>query len=174
MEAGYALSRPSRRTTDQTTGWFVGVSGTQRTILAHAVSEKGGTERAFFEDALILEADYSLGRNPLNIVHMSTATTPLEKLKNTENQFTSGWNDGTPGCHPGHVPYMGIHDWGGLIMGRPQWMTSKNYPPVGEWPYGELYYNSRYIYAANEFTPQQTMRGKVALYGYLHAVGKQR
>ena len=56
-------------------------------------------------------------------------------------------------------------------MGTPTWMTSKNYPAVANWPYGELYYNTRYVYAANEFTPQQTMRGKAALYGYLYATG---
>jgi len=81
---------------------------------------------------------------------------------------------------------MNIYDWGGggLIMGRPKWMVDKNYPAVvyvdparprsgiaaSNWPYGELYYNTRYVYAANEFTPQQSMRGKQALYGYLYAI----
>jgi hypothetical protein len=67
-----------------------------------------------------------------------------------------------------------------MVMGNPPWMTSKNYPEItfnasqdpvnNPWPYGELYYNTRYVYAANEFTPQQSMRGKMALYGYLHAI----
>jgi hypothetical protein len=170
-EANYSLTRPSRRSTDNSTGWYITVIDNQRTMIAHALSE--GADRAFFEDALILEADFSLGRNPMNMIHMTTATTGLASKRSMENAFTSGWNDGTPGVHPGHTPYMNIYDWGGLIMGRPKWMTDKNFPAVGDWPYGECYYNTRYVYAANEFTPQQTMRGKTALYGYLYALGKK-
>ena len=104
---------------------------------------------------------------------MTTATTGLANKKSPENAYTSGWNDGVPGVHPGHTPYMNIHDWGGLIMGCPTWMTGKNHPAVGNWPYSELYYNTRYVYAANEFTPQQSMRGKAALYGYLYAISSK-
>jgi hypothetical protein len=91
----------------------------------------------------------------------------MQSLRSVENAYTSGWNDGTPGVHPGHTPYLNIHDWGGLIMGRPSWMTAQLYPSVDLWPDGELYINTRYVYAYSEFTPQQTMRGKTALYGYL-------
>ena len=176
-EANYSSVRPSRRSTDNETGWYITTISTQRTIIAHAISENASADRKLFEDALILEADFSLGRNPLNMIHMTTATTGLAHKRSFENAYTSGWNDGTPGVHPGHTPYMNQFDWGsGMIMGRPQWMTEKNYPVVRSWPYGELYYNIRYIYAANEFTPQQTMRGKTALYGYLYALSpsKQR
>ena len=41
------------------------------------------------------------------------------------------------------------------------------------WPRAEIYFNTQYIYAHSEYTPQQTMRGKTALYGYLHALGEQ-
>ena len=173
-EANFSQTRPSRRSTDNSTGWYITVIDTQRSILAHAVSKKGGADQKFFEDALILEADFSLGRNPMNMIHMTTSAADLGHKRGMENAYTSGWNDGTPGCHPGHTPYMNIHDWGGLIMGRPSWMTQNNFPPVGDWPYGELYYNTRYVYCANEFTPQQTMKGKTALYGYLHAISKTR
>ena len=173
-ETNYSNSRPSRRSTDNDNGWFITTISNQRTIVAHAVSGKGSADRALFEDALILEADFSLGRNPLNIVHMTTATTGLSDKRSFENAYTSGWNDGVPGVHPGHTPYMNIYDWGGLIMGRPQWMTDKNQPAVSNWPYGELYYNTRYVYAANEFTPQQTMGGKTALYGYLYALSSSK
>ena len=169
-EANYSNIRPSRRSTDNDTGWYITTISTQRTIIAHAVSEKSSADRILFENALILEADFSLGRNPLNMIHMTTATTGLADKRSFENAYTSGWNDGVPGVHPGHTPYMNQYDWGGMIMGRPQWMTEKNYPAVRNWPYGELYYNIRYIYAANEFTPQQTMRGKTALYGYLYSL----
>jgi hypothetical protein len=171
QEANYSNSRPSRRSTDQTTCYFVTTINTQRTIIAHAVSEKGSADRELFENALILEADYSLGRNPLNMIHMTTATTGLADKKSVENAYTSGWNDGVPGVHPGHTPYMNHRDWSGsMIMGNPTWMTNKNYPSVGNWPIGELYYNTRYVYAANEFTPQESMRGKTALYGYLYGI----
>ena len=173
-EVNYSNSRPSRRSTDNDTGWFVTTINNERTIVAHAISEKGSDDRKLFEDALILEADFSLGRNPLNMINMTTATTGLANKKSPENAYTSGWNDGTPGVHPGHTPYMNIYDWGGLIMGRPKWMTDKNYPAVDSWPYGELYYNTRYVYAANEFTPQQSMRGKTALYGYLYAISPSK
>ena len=169
-EASYSNSRPSRRSTDNDNGWFISDVHNQRTIVAHAISDKGSDDRKLFENALILEADYSLGRNPLNMINMTTATTALAYKKSPENAYTSGWNDGTSGVHPGHTPYMNQYDWGGLIMGNPTWMTKKNEPAVSNWPYGELYYNTRYVYAANEFTPQQSMRGKQALYGYLYAI----
>ena len=183
-ETNFSNIRPSRRSTDNDKGWFVNSIHNQRTIIAHAISDAGSDEKKLFEEALILEADFSLGRNPLNMIHMTTATTSLANKKSPESAYTSGWNDGSPGVHPGHTPYMNIYDWGGLIMGCPKWMVDKNYPSViysnpsnpangiaaGSWPYGELYYNTRYVYAANEFTPQQSMRGKQALYGYLHAI----
>ena len=169
-ETNYSNTRPSRRSTDNDTGWFITTINNERTIVAHAISDKGSADKTLFENALILEADFSLGRNPLNMINMTTATTNLANKKSVENMYTSGWNDGTPGVHPGHTPYMNQYDWGGLIMGCPTWMTSKNYPAVGSWPYGELYYNTRYVYAANEYTPQQVMRGKTALYGYLYAI----
>ena len=169
-ETNYSNTRPSRRSTDNDTGYFITTINTERTIVAHAVSDEGSADKALFENALILEADFSLGRNPLNMINMTTATTALATKKSVENMYTSGWNDGTPGVDPGHTPYMNQYDWGGLIMGNPTWMTGKNYPAVSNWPYGELYYNTRYVYAANEYTPQQVMRGKTALYGYLYAI----
>jgi len=170
-EANYSNSRPSRRSTDQDNGWYITAIHNQRSILAHAISEEGSADRQMFEDALILEADFSLGRNPMSMIHMTTATTGLGDKRSFENAYTSGWNDGVPGVHPGHTPYMNQYDWGGgPVRGCPTWMTSKNYPAAGNWPYGELYYNIRYVWAANEFTPQQTMRGKTALYGYLYGI----
>jgi len=180
-EANFSNSRPSRRSTDNTTGWFITTINTERTIIAHALSAEGSADKALFENALILEADFSLGRNPLNMINMTTATTALANKKSVENMYTSGWNDGTPGVHPGHTPYMNQYTWGGsMAMGNPTWMTRKNYPVItfdtkdnpvtNPWPYGELYYNTRYVYAANEYTPQQVMRGKTALYGYLYAI----
>lgn len=153
--------------------------GIQRTIIAHAISDNGA-DKDLFADALVLEADWTLGRNPLNIIQMTTASTSLQNERSIENAYTSGSDDGTPGLHPGHTPYMNPYDWGGLIMGRPTWMTDKSYPTTFsgspstgtlQWPMAEMYFNTRYVYAHSEFTPQQTMRGKMALYGYLYSFG---
>jgi hypothetical protein len=82
---------------------------------------------------------------------------------------------------------MNVDDWGdSMTMGQPGRMYRHSYPtpstPAGSnhwgpeikeiWPQGELYFETRYVYAHSEFTPRQTMRGKMALYGYLHALGK--
>ena len=122
------------------------------------------------------EADWGLGRNPLNMIQMTTATTPLAKMRSVENAYTSGRNDGTPGLHPGHTPYFNMDDWGGekgMIMSRPRWMTRNNHPTFEAWPRGETCFNTRWVWAHTEFTPQQTMRGKFALYGYLYGIAKR-
>ena len=126
-----------------------------------------------FENALVLEADWGLGRNSLNIIYMTTAATNLAGKRSIENAYTSGRDDGTPGVHPGHTPYINTDDWYcGMIMGCPGWMTSKCYPDYSGWPKAEGYFNTRYVWAHSEFTPQQTMRGKMALYAYLYGLSK--
>jgi hypothetical protein len=89
------------------------------------------------------------------------------------NAYTTGRDDGSPGVHPGHTPYINTDDWyTGMIMGKPSWMTDKCYPAYSGWPKAEGYFNTRYVWAHSEFTPQQTMRGKAALYGYLYGLTK--
>jgi hypothetical protein len=62
-----------------------------------------------------------------------------------------------------------------MVMGKPSWMCSKGYPAdFTKWPKAEAYFNTRYVWAHSEFTPQQTMRGKTALYGYLYGLGTHR
>ncbi|MBN1925339.1 MAG: Ig-like domain-containing protein [Prolixibacteraceae bacterium] len=171
-EANYSETRPSRRSSDGDYGWFHTEIHVPRTILAHAVTSDE-TEKAFLKDALILEADWSLGRNSGNVIQMTTATTNLEGKRSAMQAYTSGWDDGAPGVHPGHTPYWNLSDWGGsMVMGRPTWLSGKGYPAVSNWPASEAYYDVRYVYAHTEFTPQQTMRGKQALYGYLCAIGE--
>jgi hypothetical protein len=168
-EADFTRSRPSRRASDDKSGWFQTIQNVQRTLVAHAVSE--GADRAYFKDALVLEADWGLGRNPINIIQMTTATTSLAVHRSVENIYTSGRDDGTPGLHPGHTPYLNHHDWGGhMVMGKPSWLTARCYPDFGTWPKAAGYFDTRWVYAHSEFTPQQTMRGKTALYGYLYGI----
>jgi hypothetical protein len=61
-----------------------------------------------------------------------------------------------------------------MTMGCPSKLYANCYPAdfTTTWPIDEGYFNTRYVWAHNEFTPQQTMRGKMALYGYLYAIGK--
>ena len=175
QEANNTLSRPSRRATDNTAGYWKTVQNVQRTMIAHAVTVSP-SDKAFLENALVLEADWGLGRNPLNMIQMTTASTSLGTKRSVENMYTAGRNDGTPGVHPGQTPYLNTDDWGtGMIMSRPSWMVAKCYPDyTTKWPKAEGYFNTRYVYAHSEFTPQQTMRGKMALYGYLYGMNKAK
>jgi hypothetical protein len=171
-EAGYISVRPSRRSTDEATGQFKTEQNVHRTIIAHAITDNM-QQKQEFEKALYLEADWGLGRNPLNMIQMTTATTVLEGKNSVENAYTSGRDDGTPGMHPGHTPYLNTNDWGkGMVMHMPGWLTAKCYPEYTKWPKSEGYFNTRYVWSHSEFTPQQTMRGKMALYGYLYGLSK--
>jgi hypothetical protein len=171
-EADLSNDRPSRRATDNNTGWFQTLQNVHRTIVAHAISDNDA-EKDLLVNALHLEAGWGLGRNPLNIIQMTTATTGLAPKRSVENIYTSGRNDGTPGLHPGHTPYLNIGDWScNMVMGCPSVLVSYNYPQ-DNWPFAEHYYNTRYVYAHSEFTPQQSMRGKMALYGYLYGLYAQ-
>jgi hypothetical protein len=169
-EANYSNSRPSRRATDNNTQYFPTETHVHRTLLAHAVATVK-TDKDLFGNALVLDADWGLGRNPANLIQMTTASTPLASKRSIDAMYISGGDDGTPGQHPGMTPYLNTDDWGGtMVMGRPSWMTAFSYPANSAWPKGEVYFNTRYVYAHSEFTPQQTMRGKIALYGYLYGI----
>lgn len=175
LEAKWVNKRATRRSNSNNRGYYPTAIFNQCTILAHAVASNE-EKRHFFEDALILEADWSLGRNPANMVQMTTATTALENLRSVQNCYTNGRNDGVPGLNPGHTPYWNTNNWApSMIMGSPGKLVEKNYPKGGDnWPKAELFYNTRYVWAHAEFTPRQTMRGKMALYGYLHGLAKMR
>ncbi len=173
-EANQSKERPSRRSTGNESGYWRTAHNLQRTMVAHALSSEG-SDKAFFEDAMVLEADYGLGRNSMNMIQMTTQTTPLAHIRSVEGAYTSGRDDGAEGMHPGHTPYMNLDDWAcSMEMGCPSKLYENNYPTdfANSWPGDEAYHNSRYVWAHNEFTPQQTMRGKLALYGYLHSLSK--
>jgi hypothetical protein len=159
---------PSRRSSDTAYGWFQSTQEVQRVIVAHAISSSPSEREALLR-ALILEADWGLGRNPMNMVQMTGLGS-----RHADDIYTSGQNDGTPGVHPGHTPYMNSEPWGTGFMADPRWYASKGYPAWEQWPQGEALWPARYSYSNNEFTPQQTMRGKQALYAYLYALGASR
>ena len=51
----------------------------------------------------------------------------------------------------------------------PAW-TVENGVQTTTWPRQESYFNQRYFWVNGEFTPRETMRGKMALLGYLYAI----
>jgi hypothetical protein len=160
--------RPSRRST--TRGRWRTAQNLHLVLLAHAISNDPA-ERLELERSMILEADWGLGRNPSNTVEMTGLGS-----RHIVDCYTSGRNDGTPGLHPGHTPYNNLGSWGGPHNGsHPHWFTDRGYPAWKDgWPEQESFFNSRYSWANGEFTPRQTMRGKMALYGYLHALATAR
>jgi hypothetical protein len=161
---GPSEKRPSRRSSDDAYGWFQTVEEVQRVCVAHAAATDPADKQAMLR-ALILEADYGLGRNPLNMTQMTGLG-----ARHPEEIYTSGRNDGIPDVHPGHTPYMNANAWSPGFMGDPQWYASRGYPAWSEWPHGEALWRARYCYSNNEFTPQQTMRGKMCLLAYLYSL----
>ena len=164
----YLNQRPSRRSS--VNRYWQTPHNLQIVLLAHAI-EKNTDNAELLEKAMYYEADWGLGRNPSNMVEM----TGLGE-RSVVNCYTSGRNDGTPGLHPGHTPYNNLNPWGKKHNGaNPQWFVARCYPEWNEggWPQQEGHFNSRYSWANGEFTPRQTMRGKMALYGYLYGISKK-
>jgi endoglucanase len=172
-EANYSSVRPTRRASDNNTGWFKTDQNVQRCIVAHAVATNP-SDIALFENAMVLEADWGLGRNNMNTIIMTTAMTNLADKRSIRNAYTTGRDDGSPGVHPGHTPYLNTEDWAssGMVGNRPSVLAAMCYPAYSNWPAAEGYFDTRYVWAHSEFTPQQTMRGKMALYGYLYGLTK--
>jgi endoglucanase len=181
VEADMVNSRPSRRgyadEDAQMSGnqaWWQTNQDMPRTIIAHAIS-KNQIEKDTFLDALLMEADWGLGRNPLNLIQMTTATTPLEDKRSFVSIYTSGRDDGSPGLHPGHTPYLNTESWGsGMIGNDPTPVFNLFYPDISNWPHSSKWIDTRYIWCHTEFTPRQTMRGKTLLYGYLYGLTADR
>ncbi|MFP4547288.1 MAG: T9SS type A sorting domain-containing protein [Fidelibacterota bacterium] len=171
-EADNVVKRPSRRGYSAKNAWWQSAQDMPRTVIAHAVSQDP-VEKLYFLDALVMESDWGLGRNPLNMIQMTTATTELADKRSIENCYTSGRNDGTPGLHPGHTPYLNVDGWGGSMAGsNPGKVLNKFYPNTSSWPHASKYINTRFIWAHSEFTPRQTMKGKALNYAYLYSLSK--
>jgi endoglucanase len=172
VETSKMDARPSRRSTNEDDGYFRTIQNVQRTILAHAVTTDA-TDKATFRKALALEADWSLGRNPANLIEMGTATTPLASKRGVTYMYTAGVDDGVPGSTPGQTPYCNLEDWDtSMTMGSPSKLFKDAYPAdfKNTWPIGEDCFETPWVWAHSEYTPQQTMRGKTALYGYLYGL----
>lgn len=171
-ETENVTKRPSRRGYSNEQAWWQTNQDMARTVLAHAVTDNP-TDKLTFLDALLLEADWGLGRNPLNMIQMTTATTELAAKRSVENCYTSGRDDGSPGLHPGHTPYLNTEGWGGTMVGsNPLKVLQRFYPAISNWPHAAKYINTRFIWAHSEFTPRETMRGKALIYAYLYNLSK--
>ena len=173
VETANMDSRPSRRSTNENDGYFRTIQNVHHSLVAHAVTGDA-TEKALFRKALALEADWGLGRNPANMIEMGTSTTPLESKRGVKQMYTAGREDGVQGTTPGQTPYCNLDDWDtSMTMGSPSKLYKDSYPAdfKNTWPIGEGCFETPWVWAHSEFTPQQTMRGKTALYGYLYGLG---
>ena len=159
-------TRPSRRTANDPR-WQTS-ENLQMVMLAHYVADSEA-RRDLMEQAMYMDAGWCLGRNPSNTVEM----TGLGE-RHIIDCYTTGRNDGVPGSHPGQTPFNGTETWspgnGGdarIILGRcyPDWYTAG-------WPHQESFFNIRYMWVNGEFTPRETMRGKMALLAYLYGIRK--
>ncbi len=158
--------RPSRRTTNDAR-WQTS-ENLQLVMLAHFASSDKARRQAL-EKALYIDADWCLGRNPSNTVEM----TGLGERHITDC-YTTGRNDGTPESHPGQTPFNGTETWSAGNGGDARILLSRCYPDwnTGGWPSQESFFNQRYMWVNGEFTPRETMRGKMALLGYLYGIRK--
>lgn len=160
------LQRPSRRSANDAR-WQTS-ENLQLVMMAHYCSTQPA-RRAELERSMYLEAGWGLGRNPTNTVEM----TGLGE-RHIVDCYTTGRNDGTPGSHPGQTPFNGTETWSPGNGGDAQIILKRCYPDWndGGWPRQESFFNIRYMWVNGEFTPRETMRGKMALLGYLYGIRK--
>lgn len=136
-------------------------------LMAHAIATTP-ERRAALEDAMLAEASWCLGRNPANIVEMTGLGT-----RHLTDVYSTGRNDGFPGTHPGQTPFNGTETWSAGNGGDARILLTRCYPAwQAGWPEQESFFNQRYMWVNAEFTPRETMRGKMALLAYLHALEK--
>ena len=154
----HVAQRPSRRAANDSR-WQTS-QNLQLVMLAHYIADKPRKKQ--LEQIMYTEAGWALGRNPGNIVEMT----------GLGDVYTTGRNDGDPGTHPGQTPFNGTETWSPNNGGDARILLNRCYPSWndGGWPRQESYFNQRYMWVNGEFTPRETMRGKMALLGYLYAI----
>ncbi len=160
----HVSQRPSRRAANDRR-WQTS-QNLQLVMLAHYLGDKA--KRKKLEHIMYTEAGWAMGRNPGNIVEM----TGLGERHITDC-YSTGRNDGEPGTHPGQTPFNGTETWSaGHNGGDARVILKYCYPDWnnGGWPRQESYFNQRYFWVNGEFTPRETMRGKMALLAYLYAI----
>jgi len=161
---GFLTERPSRRVANDSRHRVS--ENLELVMLAHYIATTPA-RRLQLERAMYSEAGWGLGRNPSNTVEM----TGLGERHITDC-YTTGRNDGTPESHPGQTPFNGIETWSQGNGGDARLITRHCYPEWDSWPQQESFFNQRYLWVNGEFTPRETMRGKMALLGYLYGIRK--
>ncbi|MBQ1856936.1 MAG: glycoside hydrolase family 9 protein [Bacteroidales bacterium] len=164
INVGMMDKRPSRRSSSDRR--FKVAENMHLVMMAHYIA--GTPERkAQLERSLYAEAGWGLGRNPSNTVEM----TGLGE-RCLMNIYANGRNDGYPGTHPGQTPFNGTEVWTVGDGGDSRILLRRCYPDWNEggWPRQEAFFENRYIWVNAEFTPRETMRGKMALLGYLYGI----
>lgn len=158
--------RPSRRTANDPR-WQVS-ENLQLVMMAHYIAPTQALKTEL-EKYMYAEASWGLGRNPSNTVEM----TGLGERHITDC-YTTGRNDGTGEVHPGQTPFNGTETWSRGDGGDARILLDRCYPSWddGGWPRQESFFNQRYLWVNGEFTPRETMRGKMALLGYLYGIRK--
>ncbi len=156
--------RPSRRPANDSRHRVA--ENLQVVMLAHYIAGNSA-RKTQLEQAMYAEAGWGLGRNPSNTVEM----TGLGERHITDC-YTTGRNDGTPESHPGQTPFNGTETWSQNDGGDARLILRNGYPSwnEGNWPEQETFFNQRYLWVNGEFTPRETMRGKMALLGYLYGI----
>ena len=159
-----SLERPSRRGTADAR-WQTS-ENLELAMMDHYVSTDP-VRRARLLQMMYDEAGWCLGRNPGNIIEM----TGLGQRHITD-AYSCGRNDGFPGTHPGQTPFNGTETWSKGDGGDATILLNRCYPSWkdGGWPRQESYFNQRYLWVNGEFTPRETMRGKLALTAYLYGI----
>ena len=162
----HMTTRPSRRTANDPR-WQTS-ENLQMVLLAHYIADTD-QRRELLEQAMYIEAGWGLGRNPSNTVEM----TGLGE-RHIIDCYTTGRNDGVPGSHPGQTPFNGTETWSPGNGGDARIILNRCYPDwyTGGWPHQESFFNIRYMWVNGEFTPRETMRGKMALLAYLYGIRK--
>ena len=161
---GKMTLRPSRRTANNNR-WQT-AENLDLILMAHYIATNK-TRKDQLLTAMCADASWCLGRNPGNIVEM----TGLGKRHITDI-YSTGRNDGEPGTHPGQTPFNGTETWTVGNGGDARILLNRCYPAWNSWPQQESYFNQRYLWVNAEFTPRETMRGKMALYAYLCSLYK--
>ena len=112
------------------------------------------------------EAGWGLGRNPSNTVEM----TGLGQRHITDC-YSTGRNDGVPGTHPGQTPFNGTETWSSGNGGDARIILDRCYPDWndGGWPRRSRSSTSGTM-GERRVHPARTMRGKMALLGYLYGI----
>lgn len=160
----FVSQRPSRRAANDPR-WQTS-ENLQLVMMAHYLT-KDKARLQKLEHAMYAEAGWGLGRNPGNIVEMTGLGT-----RHLTDIYTTGRNDGTPESHPGQTPFNGTETWSKGNGGDARILLDRCYPSWdnGGWPRQESFFNQRYMWVNAEFTPRETMRGKMALLAYLYGI----